>query len=433
MTATTPAKTIVTQNPAGIFKPISTGAGGGAVALKAGPAAARAPAGRLAVSLAPPPPHIQVPLVPGAAGPPRPGRLAVPAQALTKLAVAPAPQPRTIQLPYSGAGGGAAGQAGQAAKPGPAPIPVARVVPQQSQQAAREPGPAGYVVAGTFLGAGQSQGQQGQTGPVNLTVSDRSAFSRAAVAPAMSLPNFAQTTFLYEPGQQSSVTITTLPASEGGAGAGQQPGGQSSHGPATITPARITPILPAGGAGGDQERTVPGSPRPSILRKRPDGDNTPVKGTALLTSPPRSPARPESSNSSTISATSSLPGLSGDEAGPGVAAASHPHPAPLQTPAILEPSPRKKPRKQQLPPRESGPNISPEWAAVKRELGARERLEWNTRPEPDWEGRVRNWNRSWQGGNQEWDQDTNQDQADDEEEMSTDEERDKSSNFIQVQ
>jgi len=72
---------------------------------------------------------------------------------------------------------------------------------------------------------------------------------------------------------------------------------------------------------------------------------------------------------------------------------------------------------------------------VKRELGARDRLEWNTRPEPDWEGRVRNWNSSmWQGSGQSesgWDQDMNQDQADDEDEMSSDDEREKQPNFIQ--
>lgn len=30
------------------------------------------------------------------------------------------------------------------------------------------------------------------------------------------------------------------------------------------------------------------------------------------------------------------------------------------------------------------PTLSPEWATVKRELGVRDRLEWNTRPEADW-------------------------------------------------
>ena len=49
----------------------------------------------------------------------------------------------------------------------------------------------------------------------------------------------------------------------------------------------------------------------------------------------------------------------------------------------------KKPRKQQLPPRETAANVSPEWAAVKRELGARDRLEWNRGPEPDWPDKVR--------------------------------------------
>ena len=46
---------------------------------------------------------------------------------------------------------------------------------------------------------------------MNLTV------SRAVVAPAMAIPNFSQTTLMYDAGRaaesgQSSVTITTLPA-----------------------------------------------------------------------------------------------------------------------------------------------------------------------------------------------------------------------------
>ena len=50
-----------------------------------------------------------------------------------------------------------------------------------------------------------------QASPVNLTV------SRAVVAPAMAIPNFSQTTLMYDAGRgaetgQSSVTITTLPA-----------------------------------------------------------------------------------------------------------------------------------------------------------------------------------------------------------------------------
>ena len=104
------------------------------------------------------------------------------------------------------------------------------------------------------------------------------------------------------------------------------------------------------------------------------------------------------------------------------------HPASVAQPAQLssiEPSPRKKPRKQQLPGRDQQPNISPEWAgAGKREMlapaPARERLEWNT-GQLDWEGKVRNWNM----GDQDQDMmgDMVQDQADDEDEMSTDEER----------
>merc|ERR1719347_455540 len=222
-----------------------------------------------------------------------------------------------------------------------------------------------------------------------------------ATVPAMAIPNFNQT-LMYERESQNSVTITTLPAGEG---APSQP-----PTPATITPARITPMVP-----GDTDKTVPGSPRPSILRKRPDSEAvTPIKGTAILTSP-NSPPRPDSSGSSTISATSSLPALSGDE-----------QPAPPAPPSI-EPSPRKKPRKQQMPPRETNTNISPEWAAVKREIGVRDRLEWKTRPEADWEGKVRNWNMETGGQEVGWDQEQDmvQDQADDEDEMSTDEERDK--------
>ena len=167
-----------------------------------------------------------------------------------------------------------------------------------------------------------------QPSPVNLTVSDRSAFSSRA--PAMTMPSFAQTNLFYESTQQNSVTITTLPKDTVLA---------PSHGPATITPARITPIAPGQQGGAEGERQlVPGSPRPSILRKRPEGEpgGVQIKGTALLQD---SPPRPESSGSSTISAISSE---MVDEAGAGVAVL----PAPS-----LEPSPRKKPRKQQLPPR----------------------------------------------------------------------------------
>ena len=192
------------------------------------------------------------------------------------------------------------------------------------------------------------------------------------------------------------MTITTLP------GAGQEPGQRSVSAAgqaATITPARITPIIPAN----DDTRPVPGSPRPSILRKRPDTEHTPVKA-ALLTSPP---PRPESSGSSTISATSTLPGMSGDD-----------HAAPV---SAVEPSPRKRARKQQLPPRDNVTNVSPEWATA-----GRSRLDWSTQqPEADWEGKVRNWNNSWTGGETEnsWDHDMAPDQADDEEELSSDEEK----------
>lgn len=265
---------------------------------------------------------------------------------------------------------------------------------------------------------------------MNLTV------SRAVVAPAMAIPNFSQTTLMYDAGRaaesgQSSVTITTLPApgkheirlhqekvqcliSTGDNSSTHPSSGATLTGPATITPARITPIMPGPPpALSDADKTVPGSPRPSILRKRPDSEAavvTPVKG-AILASP-SSPPRPESSASSTITAASCE--LSGDE--------TH---AP-QPPPSIEPigkSPRKKPRKQQMPPRESNTNVSPEWATVKRELGVRDRLEWNTRPEADWEGKVRNWqtdNMVSAGG-----EDMVQDQADDEEELSSEEERDK--------
>jgi len=452
----TGTKTIVSQNPAGIFKPITTQVSvpGQPVALRPNSSntiPVRVPAGQrvsmvsgtpVAVSLTPTPTHIQVPIVPGAIGPPK-ARVAVPTQSIQKLvsgnvtnismgmigqvSVAPVQLSqsqttgaRTIQLPYSG-------QQSKTGAPPSTSIPVARVIPQPSvsrdQQAIAIS--SGYVVAGAFLPASRPMDTSTQSGPVNLSVSDRSAFSRGAVAPAMTLPNFTQTTFLYEAGRadQSSVTITTLPAPSETSG---QSTASQHHGPATITPARITPIIPPGqGASSqtEQEKTVPGSPRPSILRKRPEGDITPVKGTQLLTSP-GSPPRPDSSGSSTISATSSLPALSGDE-----------QPPPTPTPTI-EPSPRKKPRKQQLPPRETTTNISPEWAAVKRELGVRDRLEWNrSGPEPDWEGRVRNWNNDmWQGSVKSesgWDQDMNQDQADDEDEMSSDEEKEKQPNFIQ--
>ena len=43
-----------------------------------------------------------------------------------------------------------------------------------------------------------------------------------------------------------------------------------------------------------------------------------------------------------------------------------------------------------MPPRESNTNVSLMWATVKRELGVRHRLEWNTKS-TGWEGKVRNW------------------------------------------
>lgn len=397
--STAVTKTIVTQNPAGVFKPITTQVtvSGQAVALKpsssTGSLPVRVPSGqRVTMVSTTQTSHIQVPLVPGAVGPPK-SRVAVPSAGgavkvvsganLSMVTVAPVQTPpaRTIQLPNSGP-----------TKPGGSNttnIPVARVVPQQSTRDSSVGVTTGYVVAGAFVPGGN------QASPVNLTM------TRATV-PAMAIPNFNQTTLMYDRESQNSVTITTLPAGEGGH--------TSQATPATITPARITPM-----AATETDKTVPGSPRPSILRKRPDTEAvTPIKGTAILTSP-SSPPRPDSSGSSTISATSSLPVLSGDE-----------QPA-QQAPASIEPSPRKKPRKQVLPPRETNTNISPEWAAVKREIGVRDRLEWKTRPEADWEGKVRNWNMETGGQEVGWDQEQDmvQDQADDEDEMSTDEERDK--------
>ena len=254
---------------------------------------------------------------------------------------------RTIQLPSSGL------NSKSGASLTATNIPVARVIPQQ--QASSVSG-AGFVA---FVN--QSSGGQQQASPVNLTVT-----SRPVAPPAMAIPNFSSAKLMTYDGRGeaggSSVTITTLPA------AGQETGqgsGAAAAAQASITPARITPIMPQPS---EDSKPVPGSPRPSILRKRPDQslpDN--VKGTALLTSPP---PRPESSGSSTISATSSLPGLSGDDQA-----------APVS--ASVEPSPRKRARKQQLPPRDNVANVSPEWAT-----GARSRLDWSTRPEADWEGKV---------------------------------------------
>ena len=326
----------------------------------------------LAVSLTPAQTHIQVPLVPGATGPQVQAgkRVAVAAPAgigkLVAGVVATQGGPRTISLPYTG-------QTVKSGAPATGAIPVARVVPQPAQ--ARQDPAAGSPhttsappsSSTVFLSSPHSS----QPGPVNLTVSDRSAFSTRA--PAMSLPSFSQPALFYESSTQNSVTITTLPTDTVVA---------PSHKPATITPARITPIAPGQNAQqqpSEPERLVPGSPRPSILRKRPEGDQAApnIQGKALLQD---SPPRPESSGSSTISAISSE---MVDEAGAG---------APPPAPSSLEPSPRKKPRKQQLPPRETAANVSPEWAAVKRELGARDRLEWNRGPEPDWPDKVRSSN-----------------------------------------
>ena len=135
----TGTKTIVTQNPAGIFKPITTQVSipGQPVALRpsvTNTIPVRVPPGQrvsmvsgtpLAVSLTPAPTHIQVPIVPGAVGPTPKARVAVPAQSIQKLvsqnmsglsmgmlgqvSVAPVQLSqsqtvgaRTIQLPYSG-------------------------------------------------------------------------------------------------------------------------------------------------------------------------------------------------------------------------------------------------------------------------------------------------------------------------------------------
>ena len=134
----TGTKTIVSQNPAGIFKPITTQVSvpGQPVALRpnvSNTIPVRVPAGQrvsmvsgtpVAVSLTPTPTHIQVPIVPGAVGPPK-ARVAVPTQSIQKLvsgnvtnismgmigqvSVAPVQLSqsqttgaRTIQLPYSG-------------------------------------------------------------------------------------------------------------------------------------------------------------------------------------------------------------------------------------------------------------------------------------------------------------------------------------------
>jgi len=74
--------------------------------------------------------------------------------------------------------------------------------------------------------------------------------------------------------------------------------------------------------------------------------------------------------------------------------------------------------------------VSPEWLAVKREVSARDRLEWEggrvlNSGEPGWEGRVSNWNSgTGRGWGQGWSDSKETDQADDEEEMTTDDEKD---------
>merc|ERR1719411_631276 len=90
--------------------------------------------------------HIQVPLVPGAVGPPKSRVAALPSVggAMKVVTVAPVqitqtPPARTIQLPNSG--------------PSTTNIPVARVIPQQSTRDSAT----GYVVAGAFVpGANQA-------------------------------------------------------------------------------------------------------------------------------------------------------------------------------------------------------------------------------------------------------------------------------------
>ena len=117
-------------------------------------------------------------------------------------------------------------------------------------------------------------------------------------------------------------------------------------GPATLSPAKITPVMPtASGGPADQDKQVPGSPRPSILRKR-DGDGTPIKSQPPSShTPPSSrqpamtpPARPDSSSgSSTVSAPSSA-ALSGDEHQTTVSTVT------TQMTSMQELTPRKKPR-----------------------------------------------------------------------------------------
>ena len=175
----------------------------------------------------------------------------------------------------------------------------------------------------------------------------------------------------------------------------------------------------------------------------------PLNTIKVAPAPGSPPGRPDSSSgSSTVSAPSSA-ALSGDEQSTLTT---------VQTaPTNMEPSPRKKPRKQQLPPA-SAVNVSPEWVAMKREVGVRERLEWEggrvlNSGEPGWEGRVSNWNsgtgRGWTEGGRGWEEGGGRgwegrgweegggrgwggevDQADDEDEMTTDEEKDKGSNFL---
>ena len=107
-----------------------------------------------------------------------------------------------------------------------------------------------------------------------------------------------------------------------------------------------------------EQDLVSGSPQASVLSKRPYTEAALVSP-AILTYPSSTP-RPESSESSTISAPSSLPGRQQQ-----------------QPPPSTETSPRKKPRKLQMPPSESNISESPESAIGKREREGRDRSEWD--------------------------------------------------------
>ena len=343
----------------------------------------------------------QVPMVPAAVGPPM-TRLAVPGgnmKLMSGVSLAPgqlsgqpgaAPGARAIQLPSSVSKPGQAGAGAECQWPGSPPSSTGPVAmsPQVTSPLCRlTRGLCGDVIFSNYCKCPCRESGNSQASPVNLTV------SRAVVAPAMAIPNFNQTTLMYDAGRgaetgQSSVTITILPApgnlikqeegespaiyfSLGDNSASNLSSGATLTGPATITPAQITPIMPGPPALSDADKTVPGSPRPSILRKRPDSEAavmTPVKGAAILVPLSATSSLPgrQSDNVSLRRCDGNISGLSGDE--------THAQ----QPPPSIEPSPRKKPRKQQMPPRESNTNVSPEWATVKRKLGVRNRLEWNT-------------------------------------------------------